>query len=123
MASPLLAYPVATILAASQVRDLADRDGENAVQGFALLLLLLMVIFGGIGHIWGGVIGAIAVTIINDLTQDFYIYRMLIFGAIIVLTVMYMPRGIGGYIDDFFVRRRFAELRAKTAASLRQEAQ
>ena len=88
-----------------------------------MVTLLLMVIFGGIGHIWGGVIGAIAVTIINDLTQDFYIYRMLIFGAIIVLTVMYMPRGIGGYIDDFFVRRRFAELRAKTAASLRQEAQ
>ena len=84
-----------------------------------MVTLLLMVIFGGVGHIWGGVIGAIAVTIINDLTQDYYTYRMAIFGMIIVLTVMYMPRGIGGYIDDFFVRRRFKAIRDATAAKLK----
>jgi branched-chain amino acid transport system permease protein len=82
-----------------------------------MVTLLLMVIFGGIGHIWGGVIGAVAVTVINDLTQDYYTYRMLIFGSVIVLTVMFMPRGIGGFIDDYFVRRRFAALRAATAAA------
>ncbi len=81
-----------------------------------MVTLLLMVIFGGIGHIWGAVIGAIAVTIINDLTQDYYTYRMAIFGGVIVLTVMYMPRGIGGMIEDFWVRKRFAALRAATKA-------
>jgi branched-chain amino acid transport system permease protein len=81
-----------------------------------MVTLLLMVIFGGVGHIWGGVIGAIAVTIINDLTQEYYTYRMAIFGMIIVLTVMFVPRGIGGFIDDFLVRRRFRALRAAAAA-------
>jgi branched-chain amino acid transport system permease protein len=81
-----------------------------------MVTVLLMVIFGGIGHVWGAVIGAVAITIINALTQDFYIYRMAIFGLIIVLTVMYMPRGIGGMIDDWQVRRRFARLRAATQA-------
>lgn len=81
-----------------------------------MVTLLLMVIFGGIGHIWGAVIGAIAVTIINDLTQDYYTYRMAIFGIVIVLTVMYMPRGIGGMIEDYAVRKRFAALRAATKA-------
>lgn len=76
-----------------------------------MVTLLLMVIFGGVGHIWGGIIGAVAVTIINDLTQDYYTYRMAIFGAIIVLTVMFMPRGIGGFIDDALVRRRFKAIR------------
>ena len=76
-----------------------------------MVTVLLMVVFGGIGHIWGGVIGAVVVTIINDLTQDYYQYRMAIFGAVIVLTVMFMPRGIGGIIDDFFIRRRFKVLR------------
>ena len=80
-----------------------------------MVTLLLMIVFGGIGHIWGGVIGAVAVTIINDLTQDYYQYRMLIFGGIIVLTVMYMPRGIGGLLDDFFIRRRFRAIRARRA--------
>jgi branched-chain amino acid transport system permease protein len=81
-----------------------------------MVTLLLMVIFGGVGHIWGGVIGAILVTIINDLTQDYYTYRMAIFGMIIVLTVMFMPRGIGGLIDDFLVRRRFKAIREASAA-------
>jgi branched-chain amino acid transport system permease protein len=72
-----------------------------------MITLLLMVVFGGIGHIWGGVVGAIVVTIIDDLTRDYYQYRMLMFGSVIVLVVIFMPRGIGGIIDDFFVRRRF----------------
>jgi branched-chain amino acid transport system permease protein len=81
-----------------------------------MVTLLLMVVFGGIGHIWGGVIGAIVVTIIDDLTRDYYQYRMAIFGSVIVLTVMFMPRGIGGVIDDFLIRRRFKEIRSRNAA-------
>jgi branched-chain amino acid transport system permease protein len=80
-----------------------------------MITLLLMVVFGGIGHVWGGVIGAIAVTIIDDLTRDYYQYRMVMFGTVIVLTVMFMPRGIGGLIDDFIVRRRFNAIRRRKA--------
>lgn len=81
-----------------------------------MVTLLLMVVAGGIGHIWGGVIGAIVVTIIDDLTRDYYQYRMMLFGMAIVLIVLFMPRGIGGIIDDFFVRRRFKALREARAA-------
>ena len=80
-----------------------------------MVTLLLMVVFGGIGHIWGGVIGAIVVTIIDDLTRDYYHYRMVMFGSVIVLVVMFMPRGIGGIIDDFLVRRRFKAIREAKA--------
>jgi branched-chain amino acid transport system permease protein len=82
-----------------------------------MITLLLMVVFGGIGHIWGGVIGAIAVTVIDDLTRDYLQYRMVMFGAVIVLTVMYMPRGIGGLIDDVLVRRRFNAIRRRKAGA------
>jgi branched-chain amino acid transport system permease protein len=87
-----------------------------------MVTVLLMVVFGGIGHIWGGVIGAIVVTIINDLTQDYYQYRMAIFGAVIVLTVMFMPRGIGGIIDDFFIRRRFNAIRKAKPQGVKADA-
>ncbi len=80
-----------------------------------MVTLLLMVVFGGIGHIWGGVIGAVLVTIIQDLTRDYYQYQMLMFGTVVVLTVMFMPRGIGGIIDDFFIRRRFKAIRESRA--------
>jgi branched-chain amino acid transport system permease protein len=90
-----------------------------------MVTLLLMVVFGGIGHIWGGVIGAILVTIIDDLTRDYYQYRMAMFGAVIVLTVMFMPRGLGGLIDDLLLRRRFKAMRehkADLAAPARKDA-
>lgn len=86
-----------------------------------MVTLLLMVVFGGIGHIWGGVIGAIVVTIIDDLTRDYYQYRMIMFGSVIVLTVMFMPRGIGGMIDDFIIHRRFKSIRAAKAKAREAE--
>src|SRR5215813_2160876 len=79
-----------------------------------MVTLLLMVVFGGIGHIWGGVIGAVLVTIIDDLTRDYYEYRMMMFGSVIILTVMFLPRGLGGLIDDVLVRRRFRAIRARS---------
>jgi len=81
-----------------------------------MVTLLLMVVFGGIGHIWGGVIGAIVVTIIDDLTRDYYQYRMVMFGSVIILTVMFMPRGLGGIIDAVLVRRRFKAIRQRKPA-------
>jgi branched-chain amino acid transport system permease protein len=80
-----------------------------------MVTLLLMVVLGGLGHIWGGVIGATIVTIIYDLTRDYYQYQMTIFGTVIVLTVMYMPRGIGGLIDDYLAKRRFVAIRKAKA--------
>jgi branched-chain amino acid transport system permease protein len=76
-----------------------------------MVTLLLMVVLGGIGHIWGGIIGAIVVTIIYDLTRDYYQYQLLMFGMVIVLTVMFMPAGIGGLIDRWIVTRGFVAIR------------
>src|SRR5262245_3549855 len=84
-----------------------------------MVTLLLMVVSGGIGHIWGGVVGAVVVTIVNDLTQDYYQYRMAIFGSVIVLVVMFAPRGIGGMVDDYLVRRRFRAIRMAKAHAAR----
>jgi branched-chain amino acid transport system permease protein len=76
-----------------------------------MVTVLLMVVLGGIGHVWGGIIGAILVTIIYDLTREYYQYQLLIFGMVIVLTVMFMPTGIGGIIDRYLVNRGFAAIR------------
>ncbi len=76
-----------------------------------MVTLLLMVVLGGIGHIWGGVIGAIVVTVIYDQTLEYYFYQPLLFGLSMVLLVMFMPQGIGGVIDRHLVTRRFVEAR------------
>jgi branched-chain amino acid transport system permease protein len=83
----------------------------NSYTVVEMVTVLLMVILGGIGHVWGGIIGAIIVTIIYDLTREYYQYQLLIFGLVIVLTVMFMPTGIGGIIDRYLVNRGFAAIR------------
>ena len=80
-----------------------------------MVTLLLMVVLGGLGHIWGGIIGAIIVTLVYDFTKDYYHYSLLMFGSVIVLTVLFMPKGIGGIIDRFVVTRRFIAVRALAA--------
>ena len=72
-----------------------------------MITLLLMVVLGGIGNIWGGVIGAIVVTVIYDQTKDYYFYQPLIFGITMVLLVVFMPRGIGGLIESMIVKQKF----------------
>tara|TARA_Y100000748_G_scaffold293678_1_gene283449 strand:+ start:1285 stop:2262 length:978 start_codon:yes stop_codon:yes gene_type:complete len=72
-----------------------------------MVTLLLMVVLGGIGNIWGGVIGAIVVTIIYDQTKDYYFYQPLIFGITMVLLVVFMPRGIGGLLGRMIVKKKF----------------
>ena len=72
-----------------------------------MITLLLMVVLGGIGNIWGGVIGALVVTVIYDQTKDYYFYQPLIFGITMVLLVVFMPRGIGGLIERKIVKQKF----------------
>ena len=72
-----------------------------------MVTLLLMVILGGVGNIWGGIIGAIIITIFYDLTREYYQYQLLIFGLGIVFTVLFMPKGIGGFITRYTSRRKF----------------
>jgi branched-chain amino acid transport system permease protein len=83
----------------------------NSFTVVEMVTVLLMVILGGIGHVWGGIVGAVVVTIVYDLTREYYQYQLLLFGMVIVLTVMYMPTGIGGIIDRYFVNRGFAAIR------------
>jgi branched-chain amino acid transport system permease protein len=80
-----------------------------------MVTLLLMVVLGGIGNVWGGVIGAIVVTIAYDQTKDLVVYFMdrpiiiqpLVFGISMVLLVLFMPRGIGGLFEGIQRNRRF----------------
>ena len=79
-----------------------------------MVTFLSMVVLGGLGHIWGGIIGAIIITIVYDLTRPFYEYQLFIFGLTIVFTILFMPKGIGGFIDKYFIDKRF---KTKTGAA------
>ena len=74
-----------------------------------MVTFLAMVVFGGLGHLWGGIIGAVVITIVYDITRPLYQYQLFIFGLTIVFTILFMPKGIGGFIDKYFIDRRFKD--------------
>jgi len=78
-----------------------------------MVTFLAMVVFGGLGHLWGGIIGAVVITIVYDITRPLYQYQLFIFGLTIVFTILFMPKGIGGFIDKYFIDRRFKDKQIK----------
>jgi branched-chain amino acid transport system permease protein len=55
---------------------------------------LVMVIVGGLASVPGSLVGAAVVTLLNDWLARFQNYRPLIFGAVLVAVMLFMPGGI-----------------------------
>lgn len=61
---------------------------------------LVGAIVGGMGTLWGPVLGALALHVLADATRNLFGQlpgiNMVIYGVVLVLMVMFAPRGIGG---------------------------
>lgn len=58
--------------------------------------LMMMVILGGVGQFWGGVLGATVLLVVEEILQDITIYWQLGVGLILLLIVLFAPKGIAG---------------------------
>ena len=58
--------------------------------------LLVMLYLGGIGTIWGPVIGACFLKILPEITYYFQDYELLVNGIILVFVLIFLPEGIYG---------------------------
>ncbi len=56
--------------------------------------MAVMVIAGGAGTVAGPVFGALVFTFIPEFLRGIADYRMMIYGAVLVLVIIFMPRGI-----------------------------
>lgn len=66
---------------------------------------VLMAIFGGMGQLFGPVLGAIIFAYLEEiLITKFPYYYMLIFGIILVFSVLYLPNGLVGLIQKWRTR-------------------
>lgn len=68
---------------------------------FNLLTSVRQIIFiavGGLGSVTGSIIGAIAFTLLPELLRGFQEYSEFVFGAVLLLTLIFMPTGIVGLL-------------------------
>jgi branched-chain amino acid transport system permease protein len=61
---------------------------------------LVGAIVGGMGTLWGPVVGALALHVLADLTRNLFGQlpgiNMVVYGCVLVLIVMFLPRGVAG---------------------------
>ena len=60
------------------------------------VLILAMVVLGGMGNIWGAALGAVVLGFLPEILREFAAYRMLIFGVLMILVMIFRPQGILG---------------------------
>ncbi len=72
------------------------------------VLILAMVVLGGLGNIWGAALGALVLGILPELLREFANYRMLIFGMLMVVMMIFRPQGILG---SQLIKREFGASR------------
>jgi branched-chain amino acid transport system permease protein len=64
------------------------------------ILVLTMVVVGGLGSIAGAIGGAIVFGLISEVLRQAPQYQEIIYGAILILFMMYAPRGLFAFIGD-----------------------
>ncbi|EAT15057.1 branched-chain amino acid ABC transporter permease [Desulfuromonas acetoxidans] len=78
--------------------------------------LVIMVVIGGMGSIWGSLFGATLITLLPEWIDVFESYKDFVHGGILVLVLMFLPQGfVTGLVD--LVKTRQALRRSRHAAS------
>lgn len=76
--------------------------------GFSLfysVLVLMMVVIGGISNIWGGIAGAVIITILPEILRGFKEFDILVYGMILTLSLLFMRKGLIPLFIDIIRKR------------------
>jgi len=104
----LMAFVIGTAMAglggalyAHQMRFISATDF-----GFPLSVMMMsMVVLGGIGTLWGPVLGALILGVLPEIFRPLVDYRMLLNAAILLLMIRFQPGGLLG--EGSLLRRIF----------------
>lgn len=75
----------------------AARQGIVNPESFTFIesaLILAIVVLGGMGSQLGVIVAAVLLTVLPELAREFSEYRMLIFGLVMILMMIWRPQGL-----------------------------
>jgi branched-chain amino acid transport system permease protein len=113
VAYKLAAYVLSSMLAAmvgcayAPVMNFISPDLLSAHETISLIGVLIL---GGIGTVAGPIIGTLVFFGIPEMLRVARLYRLVVLGVVIVLVVLFMPKGVAGVL-----RERMARWKAKSA--------
>lgn len=59
-----------------------------------MVLLVVFTVIGGTGSVWGPVVGTVLMTIASELLRELHHYEILVFGGVLILTMLFAPEGL-----------------------------
>ncbi len=95
----LLSFSISAFFAGIAGSLFAAKQGFISPDSFTFyesVLVLCMVVLGGLGNIAGSVLGAFLLIVVPEFLREFALYRMLIFGAVMIAFMIFRPHGILG---------------------------
>ena len=81
-----------------------------------MVLLVVFTVIGGTGSVWGPVVGTVLMTIAGELLRELHHYEILVFGAVLILTMLWAPEGLVALPAT--VRRLLRMRRSKDARAM-----
>lgn len=88
---------------------LAHFIGYVSPDSFAInasLLVLTQVLIGGIDRISGAIVGTVLLLAITELLRDFSQYQLLMYGVVMLLVILFLPKGLVGEVTLWWQRRQ-----------------
>ncbi len=74
--------------------------------------ILVMVVLGGMGSFTGAILSAVALTILPEMLRGFADYRMIIYSILLILTMIFRPKGLMGR-EEFHIGRVIEYIKTK----------
>ena len=96
----VLAFTISTVLAGIAGSLLAHMYGYLSPFSFNFtqsVSYLMMVLAGGLGFTWGPILGVFFLTFAKEFFRAFNQYQLVIYGLMLVVVIVFMPKGISGF--------------------------
>ena len=69
------------------------------------VLIFMMVMLGGMGTLYGPIVGAILLTVSFELLRALQVYQMVIYGIVVLLITIFAPEGLVGIAKKMFRKK------------------
>jgi branched-chain amino acid transport system permease protein len=114
MGIPVSAYKIKTFFLSAVLSSLAGSLYAHFItvispESYSVvfsLMILIMVIVGGIGSLWGSVIGAFVMTLLPEYLRVFEDWDIIFYGVILLFILMFMPKGLASGIQSLSRKTR-----------------
>lgn len=76
-----------------------DFSGELSI------FFLIVIVIGGMGRLYGALFGTLLFFMLPELMSSLQSWRLLIYGAILLILTLYVPDGMAGAVSKYWARR------------------